>query len=152
MAEEQKKSFVLYFDMYPSIRVLPADQKGMLLGAVFEYAQSAAERDITPEEIMARYPDMSQACSMAFRFVAETIRRDTEKWKAKHKRYSEAAKVRWEKGSTPAKAGTAEGAMRKPPVCGNISTRCQREGSRTAGTMSDRRFYRWSVVFFPKTA
>lgn len=59
LAEEQKKSFVLYFDMYPSIRVLPADQKGMLLGAVFEYAQSAAERDITPEEIMARYPDMS---------------------------------------------------------------------------------------------
>ena len=51
MAEEQKKSFVLYFDMYPSIRVLPADQKGMLLGAVFEYAQSAAERDITPEEM-----------------------------------------------------------------------------------------------------
>ena len=97
MAEEQKKSFVLYFDMYPSIRVLPADQKGMLLGAVFEYAQSAAERDITPEEIMARYPDMSQACSMAFRFVAETIRRDTEKWKAKHRRYSQASKARWEK-------------------------------------------------------
>ena len=105
LAEEQKKSFVLYFDMYPSIRVLPADQKGMLLGAVFEYAQSAAERDITPEEIMARYPDMSQACSMAFRFVAETIRRDTEKWKAKHKRYSEAAKVRWEKGQYAGEGG-----------------------------------------------
>ena len=105
MAEEQKKSFVLYFDMYPSIRVLPADQKGMLLGAVFEYAQSAAERDITPEEIMARYPDMSQACSMAFRFVAETIRRDTEKWKAKHKRYSEAAKGRWEKGQYAGEGG-----------------------------------------------
>ena len=104
-AEEQKKSLVLYFDMYPSIRVLPADQKGMLLGAVFEYAQSAAERDITPEEIMARYPDMSQACSMAFRFVAETIRRDTEKWKAKHKRYSEAAKVRWEKGQYAGEGG-----------------------------------------------
>ena len=105
LAEEQKKSCVLYFDMYPSIRVLPADQKGMLLGAVFEYAQSAAERDITPEEIMARYPDMSQACSMAFRFVAETIRRDTEKWKAKHKRYSEAAKVRWEKGQYAGEGG-----------------------------------------------
>lgn len=105
LAEEQKKSFVLYFDMYPSIRVLPADQKGMLLGAVFEYAQSAAERDITPEEIMARYPDISQACSMAFRFVAETIRRDTEKWKAKHKRYSEAAKVRWEKGQYAGEGG-----------------------------------------------
>ena len=98
MAEEQKKSFVLYFDMYPSIRVLPADQKGMLLEAVFEYALSAAKGDSAPEEILMRYPDMSQECCMAFRFVAETIRRDTEKWKAKHRRYSEASKARWEKG------------------------------------------------------
>ena len=115
MAEEQKKSFVLYFDMYPSIRVLPADQKGMLLGAVFEYAQSAAERDITPEEIMARYPDMSQACSMAFRFVAETIRRDTEKWKAKHRRYSQASKARWEKERSQYTGGDlgSEDEMRK---------------------------------------
>ena len=98
VAEEQKKSFVLYFDMYPSIRTLPTDQKGMLLDAVFEYARSASERDGTPEETLGRYPDMSQACCMAFRFVAETIRRDTEKWKEKHRRYSEAAKARCEKG------------------------------------------------------
>ena len=150
MAEEQKKSFVLYFDMYPSIRVLPADQKGMLLGAVFEYAQSAAERDITPEEIMARYPDMSQACSMAFRFVASGVTRRSGRLSTSGTPRPQ--KSAGKRASTPAKAGTAEGAMRKPPVCGNISTRCQREGSRTAGTMSDRRFYRWSVVFFPKTA
>ena len=98
LAEEQKKSFLLYFDMYPSIRTLPTDQKGVLLGAVFEYAQAAAERSSPPEEFLNRYPDMSQECRMAFRFVAETIRRDTEKWKDKHKRYSEAAKTRWEKG------------------------------------------------------
>ena len=115
MAEEQKKSFVLYFDMYPSIRVLPTDQKGMLLGAEFEYARSAAERDCTPEEIMTRYPDMSQACCMAFRFMAETIRRDTEKWKAKHRRYSEAAKARWEKGKYAGEGGDdgRENEMRK---------------------------------------
>lgn len=98
LAEEQKKSFVLYFDMYPSIRTLPTDQKGFLLEAVFEYAQAAAERGSPPEEVLARHPDMSQECRMAFRFVAETIRRDTEKWKEKHKRYSEAARARCEKG------------------------------------------------------
>ena len=98
VAEEQKKSFILYFDMYPSIRTLPTEQKGMLLDMVFEYAQAAAERNSPPEEFLARYPDMSQECRMAFRFVAETIRRDTEKWREKHRRYSEAAKTRWEKG------------------------------------------------------
>ena len=98
MAEEQKKSFLLYFDMYPSINILPIEQKGMLLDTMFEYAQAAAERDSPPEEILARYPDMSQECRMAFRFIAETIRRDTEKWREKHRRYSEAAKTRWEKG------------------------------------------------------
>ena len=97
MAEGEKKRFVLYFDMYPSIHVLPDDQKGMLLDAVFEYARSAATGKSTPEEVLLRFPDMSEACCMAFRFVAETIRRDTEKWKAKHRRYSQASKARWEK-------------------------------------------------------
>ena len=97
MAEGEKKSFVLYFDMYPSIHVLPDDQKGMLLDAVFEYARSAAAGKSTPEEVLLRFPDMSEACCMAFRFVAEIIRRDTEKWKAKHIRYSKASKARWEK-------------------------------------------------------
>ena len=97
MAEREKKSFVLYFDMYPSIHILPNDQKGILLDAVFEYARSAAAEESTPEQVLLRFPDMSEACCMAFRFVAETIRRDTEKWKAKHRRYSQASKARWEK-------------------------------------------------------
>ena len=97
MAEGEKKSFVLYFDMYPSIHILPNDQKGILLDAVFEYARSAAAEESTPEQVLLRFPDMSEACCMAFRFVAETIRRDTEKWKAKHRRYSHASKARWEK-------------------------------------------------------
>ena len=114
MAEGEKKSFVLYFDMYPSIHVLPDDQKGMLLDAVFEYARSAATRESTPEEILVRYPDMCQACCMAFRFVAETIRRDTEKWKAKHIRYSEASKARWKKGQSQSDGEGGDGnEMRK---------------------------------------
>ena len=115
MAEGEKKSFVLYFDMYPSIHVLPDDQKGMLLDAVFEYARSAAAGKSTPEEVLLRFPDMSEACCMAFRFVAETIRRDTEKWKAKHIRYSKASKARWEKERSQYTGGDfgSEDAMRK---------------------------------------
>ena len=62
MAEGEKKSFVLYFDMYPSIHVLPDDQKGMLLDAVFEYARAAAAGKSTPEEVRLRLLDMSVAC------------------------------------------------------------------------------------------
>ena len=115
MAEGEKKSFVLYFDMYPSIHVLPDDQKGMLLDAVFEYARSAAAGKSTPEEALLRFPDMSEACYMAFRFVAETIRRDTEKWKAKHIRYSKASKARWEKERSQYTGGDfgSEDEMRK---------------------------------------
>ena len=115
MAEGEKKSFVLYFDMYPSIHVLPDDQKGMLLDAVFEYARSAAAGKSTPEEVLLRFPDMSEACCMAFRFVAETIRRDTEKWKAKHIRSSKASKARWEKERSQYTGGDfgSEGEMRK---------------------------------------
>ena len=39
----EKKSFVLYFDMFPSIRTLPADQRGELLSALFVYAEAEAE-------------------------------------------------------------------------------------------------------------
>ena len=115
MAEGEKKSFVLYFDMYPSIHVLPDDQKGMLLDAVFEYARSAAAGKSTPEEVLLRFPDMSEACCMAFRFVAEIIRRDTEKWKAKHIRYSKASKARWEKERSQYPGGDfgSEDEMRK---------------------------------------
>ena len=115
MAEGEKKSFVLYCDMYPSIHVLPDDQKGMLLDAVFEYARSAAAGKSTPEEVLLRFPDMSEACCMAFRFVAEIIRRDTEKWKAKHIRYSKASKARWEKERSQYTGGDlgSEDEMRK---------------------------------------
>ena len=101
--------------MYPSIHVLPDDQKGMLLDAVFEYARSAAAGKSTPEEVLLRFPDMSEACYMAFRFVAETIRRDTEKWKAKHIRYSKASKARWEKERSQYTGGDlgSEDEMRK---------------------------------------
>lgn len=40
---------------------------------------------------------MQEATRMAFAFIAETIRRDTEKWQEKQNRYQKAASERWEK-------------------------------------------------------
>ncbi len=107
MAEEHKKSFLLYFDMYPSIRTLSLEQKGRLLEALFEYAWAAAEQGGQAETVLAHHPEMSPECRMAFHFVAETIRRDTEKWREKHRRYSEAAKIRCKKGQGAAGGGNA---------------------------------------------
>ena len=38
-ARAVKKSFVLYFDAYPCLEWLPADQRGELFSALFEYAR-----------------------------------------------------------------------------------------------------------------
>lgn len=49
-----------------------------------------------PEEILGEFPDLAGETRVAYRFLAETIRRDTEKWKAKQRRYQEAAARRTE--------------------------------------------------------
>ena len=96
MAEERKKSFMLYFDNFNSIAALPAEQRGELLLLLYRYAIAADKAPIDPEEMLEQYPLLNDAGRMAYRFLAETIRRDTEKWKAKQQRYQAAAARRWE--------------------------------------------------------
>ena len=91
MAEGHKKSFMLYFDSYPSITALPAEQRGELLELLYRYAMAAEKAPTDPEEILGAFPDLAGETRVAYRFLAETIRRDTEKWKAKQRRYQEAA-------------------------------------------------------------
>ena len=91
MAEGHKKSFMLYFDNYPSIAALPADQRGELLVLLYRYAMAAEEGSADPEEFADQFPDLT-----AYRFLAETIRRDTEKWVAKQRHYQSAAMRRME--------------------------------------------------------
>lgn len=96
MAEERKKSFMLYFDNFSSIAALPAEQRGELLLLLYRYAIAADKAPIDPEEMLEQYPLLNDAGRMAYRFLAETIRRDTEKWKDKQRRYQAAAARRWE--------------------------------------------------------
>ena len=100
-----KKSFVLYFDAYRCLIQLPMDQRGELITALFEYAREAAERpEAEPGELLARHPAMTAETWMAFSFLAETIRRDTEKWREKHMRYAQAA-LRREREPRPRERG-----------------------------------------------
>ena len=96
MAEGHKKSFMLYYDNYPSIAALPADQRGALLVLLDRYAMAAEEGSADPEEFADQFPDLTPETRMAYRFLAETIRRDTEKWVAKQRHYQSAAMRRME--------------------------------------------------------
>ena len=91
MAEEHKKSFMLYFDNFPCVAALDAEQRGELLLLLYRYAMAADKAPTEPEEVLRQHPDLKEETRMAYRFLAETIRRDTEKWKEKQRRYQEAA-------------------------------------------------------------
>ena len=91
MAEEHKKSFMLYFDNFPCVAALDAEQRGELLLLLYRYAMAADKAPTDPEEVLRQHPGLREETPMAYRFLAETIRRDTEKWKEKQRRYQEAA-------------------------------------------------------------
>lgn len=76
--------------------MLPAEQRGELLLLLYRYAMAAEKAPTDPEEILPEFPNLTGETRMAYRFLAETIRRDTEKWKAKQRRYQEAAVRRTE--------------------------------------------------------
>ena len=90
MAEEHKKSFMLYFDNFPCVAALDAEQRGELLLLLYRYAMAADKAPTDPEEVLRQHPGLREETRMAYRFLAETIRRDTEKWKEKQRRYQEA--------------------------------------------------------------
>ena len=94
----RKKGFVLYMDNLNTIRTLPDLQLGILFRALATYAEAAAdcsaEEMLAPCEILGRFPDLEPATVMAYCFIADTICRDTQKWKVKQQNYSNAAKVR----------------------------------------------------------
>lgn len=90
-----KKSFMLYYDMYPSICDLSDEQRGALFAALFEYAEQAIREPDCMQQVMARHANMNDATKMAFSFIAKTIERDTIKWLEKQERYTRAAENRW---------------------------------------------------------
>ena len=107
----EKKSFLLYFDSYPSIALLPPDQRGWLFSALFAYAMAAAKQPETwAVEILDQFPDMGGEARMAFRFLSTSICRDTQEWHRRFRRKTAAGEGEARKPDHP-KAGTADGGV-----------------------------------------
>ena len=66
---------------------------------MYRYAMAADKAPTDPEEVLRQHPGLREETRMAYRFLAETIRRDTEKWKEKQRRYQEAAARRQGEGA-----------------------------------------------------
>lgn len=91
----EKKGFVLYFDAASSLAALCAEQRGELLLALFDYAERTAKQSLTPETALASYPALDEQTRMAFRFMANSIERDTKKWERQRERRSQGAAQRY---------------------------------------------------------
>ena len=89
--KNDKKGFVLYFDMLDCLQCLSPEQRGYLFTALYRYAKDAAETDLLPETALDAFPQLCPEARMAFRFMADAVRRDTEKWKRSRERYRMAA-------------------------------------------------------------
>ena len=66
---------------------------------LYRYAMAADKAPTDPKVILEQYPILDGAGEIAYTFLAETIRRDTERWKAKQQRYQAAAARRCEAGA-----------------------------------------------------
>lgn len=114
-----KNSFILYFDMYPSIQNLPLEQRGALLSAIFELAKQTVQQPDCAGQILAMHPELGEAGKMAFSFIAQTIERDTVKWREKQARYQAAAEKRWEQAGQSGKEGRRRGTGQGSVQCGD---------------------------------
>ena len=76
-----KKGFLLYFDSYPAIAALGAEQRGLLLSALYVYADRVwRDETVSMEEILDQFPAMDGQTRTACGFMGANILRDTRKW------------------------------------------------------------------------
>jgi len=82
---KEKKGFVLYMDNYHAIRELSDRQKGLLIEALFLFARETAQCGITSDAFFAEHQQeffADRETAIVFLFMAESIFRDTKKWRA----------------------------------------------------------------------
>ena len=76
----EKKSFLIYFDNAPMINGLPPEQRGWLFSALLDYGSRVSRENLTSETALSLYPQLDSQAQMVFRFIASTIDRDTQRW------------------------------------------------------------------------
>ena len=77
----EKKSFILYFDNLNLLRILPMEQRGLLITAVGEFAMAVADDpEFEWKAIAETYPEMEDNTVFVMQFICGCIARDTETW------------------------------------------------------------------------
>lgn len=84
MYKKQKENIILYFQQYEAIRHLSAENKGLLLDAIFHYAMTNKIEDNLPPLV-----------EMAFSFIRTAMDIDTAKYEKKCQENKKNAYVRW---------------------------------------------------------
>lgn len=91
----EKKGYVMYFDACQELDFLEPEQRGWLLTALNTYAMACAkEEGVEVRSLLGRFPQLGPEAQMACRFICETIRRDTQKWRERQAHYVKAAQKR----------------------------------------------------------
>ena len=97
-----KRGFLLYFDSYPALMELEAEQRGLLLSALYVYADRVwREEGVTLEEILEQFPAMSGQARTACSFMGAAIQRDTRKWLSQREARSQRRKEQGRGRGTP---------------------------------------------------
>lgn len=76
-----KISFILYTDVYESIKCLSQEEKGSLLDSIYQYA-------ISDKEVA-----LSSTAKMAFSFIKRSIDRENSKWEKTRKERIRAGRI-----------------------------------------------------------
>ena len=64
--ENEKKSFLFYFDNYPMVQALPPEQRGWLLSALCVYADGVwRDETLTMEQVLEGFPRMDRETRIA---------------------------------------------------------------------------------------
>ncbi len=77
--ERGRRSFLLYRDNAPMIRMLPLEEAGLLLVALLDYADRI-EEGLSPTKFLEER-DLPFSVALVFGFVAANMYRDDAKWR-----------------------------------------------------------------------
>ncbi len=81
-----KKSILIYFDNYPMFVSLPPEQRGWVVTALMVYGSRLSQEEITLEEVMDQFLQLSPEARLVCGFMGANILRDTRKWLSRQQR------------------------------------------------------------------
>ena len=110
MANDDKRSFVLYYDYREHLQILTDEERGKLLMALMDYG------------VTREHQKLDGAALMAFSFITRQMDRDAERYAEKCKKRSEAGK----QGGRPRKAKDSENGTDKPIARGNTQEKAKK--------------------------